>query len=45
MSASFSFACDFGRQNPVTNLTQANFGRIISSGDRRILQFALKYVF
>lgn len=31
--------------NPITNLNNANFGRILSAGDPRIMQFALKYQF
>ena len=31
--------------NPETNLNNANFGRILSAGDPRIMQFALKYQF
>jgi hypothetical protein len=30
---------------PVTTLSNANFGRILSVGDPRILQFAIKYQF
>jgi hypothetical protein len=29
--------------NPVTNLNSATFGRILSAGDPRIMQFAVKY--
>jgi hypothetical protein len=32
-------------QNPVSALNSANFGKIITSGDPRIMQVALKYVF
>ena len=31
--------------NPRTSLTDANIGRILSSNDPRIMQFALKYIF
>jgi hypothetical protein len=31
--------------NPNTNLNNANFGRILSAGEPRIMQFALKYQF
>ena len=31
--------------NPTGNITSADFGRILSAGDPRILQFALKYTF
>jgi hypothetical protein len=31
--------------NPVSQITNANFGRILSVGDPRIMQFALKYSF
>ncbi len=31
--------------NPTATLTSANFGRILSANDPRILQFALKYIF
>jgi len=31
--------------NPVSQITNANFGRILTVGDPRIMQFALKYSF
>ena len=31
--------------NPVTSLNSVNFGKILGSGDPRIMQVALKYVF
>ena len=31
--------------DPVTNVNNANFGRILSAGEPRIMQFALKYQF
>jgi hypothetical protein len=31
--------------NPQANFSNANFGRILSAGDPRIMQFALKYQF
>jgi hypothetical protein len=31
--------------NPTTNLNNANFGRILTAGEPRIMQFALKYQF
>jgi hypothetical protein len=34
-----------GNNAPVTNLQNANFGRILSAGDPRILQFGVKYQF
>ena len=30
---------------PVTNLTNANFGRYLAADDPRIMQFAVKYQF
>ena len=35
----------FRWNNPTTALNNANFGRILSAGDPRIMQFALKYQF
>jgi hypothetical protein len=31
--------------NPTTGLNSSNFGRILSAGDPRIMQFALKFDF
>jgi hypothetical protein len=31
--------------NPITNLSNANFGRIQTAGDSRVMQFAMKYQF
>ena len=31
--------------NPIANLSNANFGRILSAGDPRVIQLALKVVF
>jgi len=31
--------------NPTTNFNNANFGRILSAGEPRIMQFAMKYQF
>ena len=31
--------------NPRSSLTDSNLGRILSSNDPRIMQFALKYIF
>ena len=31
--------------NPVLALNNQNFGKILSANDRRIMQFALKYLF
>jgi len=35
----------FRWNNPVTAFNNANFGRILSAGDPRVMQFALKYAF
>ena len=35
----------FRLNNPVTALNNANFGRIQSASDPRIMQFAMKYSF
>ena len=32
-------------QSPVTNYSDANFGRYLSGDDPRVMQFALKYSF
>jgi hypothetical protein len=31
--------------NPTTGLNSSNFGRILSAGDPRIMQFGIKYGF
>lgn len=41
----FNLTNNFIRMNPNTNLRQNTFGQITTSGDARIMQFALKYVF
>jgi hypothetical protein len=41
----FNLTNNFLRNDPVTNLQSGTFGRILSAGDPRILQFAIKYVF
>ncbi|MBI4263445.1 MAG: hypothetical protein HY657_03635, partial [Acidobacteria bacterium] len=35
----------FRWNNPTTNFSNANFGRILSAGEPRIMQFAVKYQF
>jgi hypothetical protein len=42
---SFNLPNLFQKGNPVTNFNSPTFGRILSAGDPRIMQFALKYVF
>jgi hypothetical protein len=41
----FNLTNNFLRNNPISNLQNANFGRILSAGDPRILQFGVKYAF
>ena len=41
----FNVTNNFIKQDPITNLSNANFGRILSAGDPRIMQFAVKYQF
>jgi hypothetical protein len=41
----FNLTNNLIRNNPTTNFQSSNFGRILSAGDPRILQFALKYAF
>ena len=42
----FNLSNSFRRGNPGTNISTANtFNRILSAGDPRIMQFAVKYVF
>jgi hypothetical protein len=41
----FNVTNNFMRGNPVVNFNDANFGRILTAGDPRILQFGVKYGF
>jgi hypothetical protein len=41
----FNLTNNFIKMDPITNLSNANFGRILEAGDPRILQFAVKYSF
>lgn len=41
----FNITNNFMKGNPVSNFNDANFGRILTAGDPRILQFGLKYGF
>ncbi|NOT44631.1 MAG: TonB-dependent receptor [Acidobacteria bacterium] len=41
----FNLTNNFIRGNPVSNLSNANFGQIQTAGDPRIMQFAVKYSF
>ena len=41
----FNLTNNFIKNNPIGNLSNRNFGRILSAGDPRILQFAFKYGF
>jgi hypothetical protein len=41
----FRLGAGNGIGDPITVFSDANFGRILSSGDPRILQFAVKYQF
>jgi hypothetical protein len=42
---SFNLPNTFQKGNPVTNFSSATFGHILSAGDPRIMQFAVKYLF
>jgi hypothetical protein len=41
----FNLTNNFIKGNPITALNNQNFGRILSAGDPRIMQFAVKYGF
>jgi hypothetical protein len=42
---SFNLPNHLNPNNPVTAINNQNFGKILSAGDPRIMQFALKYLF
>ena len=41
----FNLPNNVNLDNPTASLNSATFGRVISAGDPRIMQFALKYIF